>query len=613
MTKLKTRNMLSKQNPAVQTRRGWGEGIPWVGVALLVLAVLRVYAPALRAGFIWDDDDYVTQNQALRSFKGLFQIWFSPGATPQYYPLVHSFYWVEYSLWGVQPTGYHLVNVLLHASSALLLWALLRRLALPGALFAAALFALHPVGVESVAWITERKNTLSLVCYLGAAWYYLNFLGIGDNEQARQRRDYLLALGLFLGALLSKTVTCSFPAALLLLMWWKRGRVQKREFIELLPFFAAGLALSFVTVWMEKTNVGATGKPFELGMLQRCLVAGRAFWFYAGKLLWPVPLVFVYPRWQVSSSQPWQFLFPLAALALVGGLWAFRARLGRGPLVAVLFFAGTLFPALGFINVFPMQYSFVADHFQYHASLGLLALFAAAATVAWQKARLERYASAAALLVLVPLGVLTWNQAHIYRDLETLWTDTLNKNPRAAMAHTNLANLRAEQGRVAEAFSGYEDALALEPGEETTNYCYGVTLYRAGQLPRALERFELVLHENPKNGMAHFNKANILGDLGRLAEAVGVYEEAIKLKPDFAEGYVNLGIALARQGRLEEAKARLEKAVALRPDFADAYLNLANVCVEMGKKDQAIAACKKALELRPGWPEAQALWATLAK
>ncbi|MBU0640698.1 MAG: hypothetical protein KKB50_17685 [Planctomycetes bacterium] len=253
---------------------------------VLVAATLAAYVPAMRGGFIWDDDYYVSDNQTLRTTDGLRRIWLEPGAVPQYYPLVHTTYWVEYRLWQDWAPGYHAVNVVLHALSALLVATALRRLQVPGAWFAALLFALHPVHVESVAWITERKNVLSGLFYLLAVLAYCRFANL-DSNPARPGRCwgcYTLALALFLCALLSKTVTASLPAALLLLIWWKRGRIGGRDIAPLVPFFALGIALGLVTVWMEKHHVGAQGELWHLALAERLLVAGRAAWFYAGKL-----------------------------------------------------------------------------------------------------------------------------------------------------------------------------------------------------------------------------------------------------------------------------------------------------------------------------------------
>ena len=317
---------------------------------------------------------YVTQNPALHDVDGLRRIWFDTTATLQYYPVVHSVFWVQYHLWGLQPLGYHLINVLLHIVGALLLWRIMTCLNFPGAWLVAAIFALHPVEAESVAWVTELKNVLSAVFYFSAGLCYLHFAGLaGDCAAARRRYYYAAALVLFVGALLSKTVTCSLPAALALVVWWKKDRWLK-ELYPLAPFFLVGIALGLASAWFERHQVHAQGGDWSFTFADRILIAGRAMWFYPGKIFWPSPLTFIYPRWVIAASVWWQWLFPAGALVVVGGLWAARRRIGRGALVAVLFFGGTVLPALGFANVYPMRFSFVADHFQYLASLGMISL-----------------------------------------------------------------------------------------------------------------------------------------------------------------------------------------------------------------------------------------------
>ncbi|HUI07690.1 MAG TPA: hypothetical protein VL486_11875 [Verrucomicrobiae bacterium] len=243
----------------------------WLLATALVVLVLVAYLPALRGGFLWDDNAYVTENQALRTPNGLGEIWFKPGTTPQYYPLVFTSFWLEYRLWRLQPFGYHLVNVLLHAANAVLLWRVLRRLEIAGAWWAAAIFALHPVMVESVAWVTERKNVLSCLFYLLAALAYFRFrpLTNGSVVRARDWRFYPLSLAFFLCALLSKTVTCSLPAVLVLLLWWKGGRIEKRDARALAPLFGLGAALGLMTVWWEERLVGAGGAEWTLSFVQR--------------------------------------------------------------------------------------------------------------------------------------------------------------------------------------------------------------------------------------------------------------------------------------------------------------------------------------------------------
>ncbi len=521
---------------------------PWL---LIVVLTIVAYLPALGGGFIWDDNDHVTSNEHLRSAEGLGRIWFEIGATPQYYPLVFTSFWVEYQLWADHPFGYHLTNVLLHAASAVVLLVVLRRLAVPGAWLAAAIFALHPVHAESVAWITERKNVLSGLLYLGALLAYLGFDRATAPGTGRPWRWYAVALVLFCGALASKTVTCSLPAAIVLIAWLKRGRVGGRDLLPLVPFFAIGLVMALGTVRVETHHVGTEDVDFGLSVVERCLIAGRGLWFYLGQLCLPVELAFIYPRWAIDATRWWQYLFPLAAGGLVVVLWLWRKRLGRGPLVAALFFGGTLLPALGFIDVYPMLYSYVADHFQYLASIGPIALFSAAFIAGLNRlaraggrtpepGAIQAPSLALAAILIAALGTLTWRQGRVYENPETLWRDTLTTNPTAVIAAINLADLLLADGRA----------------EESTQL-----------LRRATEVDPAVVHRHIL-ARAHYNLGNNLAREGRVGAALEAYRRALEVDPTYHNAHLGLGWAFEYQGRLDEAISEYRLLLSQVPDHA---------------------------------------------
>jgi tetratricopeptide (TPR) repeat protein len=571
--------------------------------AALIAFTLVAYAPVAVNGFIWDDDDYVTENTRLRSVPGLRQIWFDYEATPQYYPMVHSTFWVEYQLWGLAPAGYHIVNVLLHALAAVLVWRILLLLGVPGAWFAAALFALHPVHVESVAWITERKNVLSGVFALGSLLAYLKADGFDGSipDENRATRHYALALMAFGCALLSKTVTGSLPAVILLLLWWKRGRVGGKDFGLLAPFFLLAAGLGALTVQLETQHVGAVGEAWDLSIAERCLVAGRALWFYAGKLAWPDPLIFNYPRWNIDAGDPLAYLAPLAAVAVIALLWSARRVWGRGPLVAVLIFAGSLFPALGFFDVYPMRYSFVADHFQYLASLGLIVLFAAGATRAATRLVPDRGAPVVvvAALVLVLLGVRTFEQTRVYRDQATLWRDTLNKNPSSWLAHDALGVLAEREGRVDDAIGHFRQSIEIEPRQHEGYNKLGNALRIRGDLDGAVAALRRSLATEPLSISAHNHLGLALHDRGELDAAVNSFEQALAIHPEFAAAHTNLGITRFAQGHLEDAERHHREALRIDPDLAPAHTNLAAVLLAQGDFDEAIAHLERVVELLP--------------
>ena len=574
-----------------------------LGAALIILLTIVAYIPAMRGGFIWDDDFYVTENQTLRSVGGLGRIWVQTGATSQYYPLTFTSFWVEYHLWKLHPLGYHLTNILLHALNAVLLWCVLRRLKIPASWWAAAIFALHPVMVESVAWITERKNVLSCLFYMLAMLAYLRFRPLTDQEASHvwEWRFYPLVFVLFLCALLSKTVTCSLPAVLVLLLWWKTGRLEKRDALALAPLFVLGAALGFMTAWLEKYHVGAGGEEWTLSIAQRCSVAGRALWFYAGKLFWPRQLAFIYPRWEINASAVWQYSFPFAASVVLIALWSLRLRIGKGPLVAVLFFAGTLAPALGFFDVFPFRYSFVADHFQYLACIGLITLGVSSGAAIFRRAgrRGRDLGALAGAAVLLLLGASTWRQTHIYYDLETLWRDTLAKTPDAWLAHNNLGTVLEGLGNVSEAKGHYEQALRLKPDYAEAHYNLGGAFVRLGKLSAAIEQYEQALRIAPDFAEAHYNLGDVLAQLGKVSEAIEQYEQGLQIKPNFAKAHYKLGGVLARLDRVSEAIEQYEQALRLKPDYAEAHYSLGVALEQTGKTEDAIGHYEQALRLKP--------------
>jgi tetratricopeptide (TPR) repeat protein len=578
---------------------------------------LFAYIPAMGGGFIWDDDAYVTENLTLTTVGGLARIWLEGGDRVQYYPLTLSSFWLEYRIWALSPVGYHVVNVLLHGLGSVLLWLVLRKLAIPGAWVAGAIFAVHPVHVESVAWITERKNVLSGVFYLASMLVYLRFAGVGGeaSREGRRWRLYAAAFVLFVCALLSKTVTCSLPAALALLLWWKRKRLSLADVVPLIPMLFVGLVMGLTTAWIETKHVGAAGADWELSGVDRCLIAGRALWFYTGKLLWPTNLTFIYPRWQIDSSVWWQYAYPVLAVGLVIALWVLRGRGGRGPLVAALFFGGTLFPALGFINVFPMRYSFVADHFQYLASIGPITLLAALgaggcamlvrhgpspdrppAQTGWSRA-VALGVSASLLLVL---GALTWQQGRNYRKAETLWRDTLAKNPSAWMAHNNLAVVLSKEARYDEAIPYYREALRLKPDHAMARTNLGTLLSRRGKVGEAESQYREAIRINPRLSEAYNVLGALLVQTGRTEEGISHLRKATSLRPTSVFAHNNLGMALARTGKIDEAMKAYRRALELNPRYADAHCRLGNLLAGRGLVEPAVREYEAALRIDPG-------------
>jgi len=533
-----------------------------LGGWFIVFATLAAYWPVFSAGFIWDDDAYVTDNALLSAPDGWSRIWFSAHSQSQYFPLVFTTLRVESALWGLNPVGYHVVNVSLHIVNALLVWALLRRLALPRAWLAAAIFALHPVQVETVAWVTELKNTESTLFYLLAVVAWLNFCA------GKGRWFYALALGLHALALFAKTTACTLPAVLLLVLWVKSEPVNWRRILQILPFLLLGFGMGLLSVWWEN-HLGNYLPKFHLlgGPLDRLLIATHALWFYAQKIFWPASLTFSYPRWNINADDWRQYLWLIGCLVVAAVLWFARRKLGRGPAAALIFFAAVLLPMLGFIPLYTFYFSFVADHYQYFACLGLIVLGLGLAAKFFEASQADRRLQAVltALLLLI-LGAHTWQQCHIYKNLETLWTDTLKKNPRSWMAHTNLGRLLVQQGKFADAEAHYQKALLINAQEDTVHYNYGNLLARAGRLDDAVAQYQQALELVPEKAQTHCNLGFALNKLHRTDEAIAEYLRAIYYQPDLAEAYYDLGNALSLEHKMDAAIAAYQRAVRLEPD-----------------------------------------------
>lgn len=568
-------------------------------LAIIILAATAIaYQQAWFAGYIWDDDVYVTGNKLLTAPDGLRRIWFSFESPSQYFPLTYTSFRLERALWGLHPAGYHWVNILLHAGNALLVWRLLRILVVPGAWIAAALFALHPVHVESVAWITERKNVLMGFFFLLALLSWTKFL---EKPSRRAWGYYASALLFYVLALFSKTTACTLPAGLLLVLWWRGEPITRWRLAQITPFVAFGLAMGLVSIWWERFHQGAQGDFFQIGLLERILLANRALWFYVGKLLWPANLSFSYPRWEVSASDPFAYLWVLATLGLGVAIYCARRYLGRGVEVAALFFAATLSPMLGFLMLYTFRFSFVADHYQYLATIGPLALAGAGLAKAFSRA--EKKTSLLRPLVcgalLGTLGLLTWRQCAIYRDIETLWRSTIDRNPASWMAHNNLGTTLLEKGRITEAIGEFEKALRIDPRYAAAQGNLGNALLRLGEAEASLLHLQSAVEIDPLNAMIRNNLGNALLQLGRENEAAAQYAKAVEIDATYVEAHNNLGALALRMGRKEEAVAHLRKALALNSESADAHNNLGNTLAQLGKQEEALHHYESALVRKP--------------
>jgi tetratricopeptide (TPR) repeat protein len=564
----------------------------WVWCGLLVLLTFFAYKPAWNGGLVWDDDAHITQPQ-LRPLEGLLRIWLEPGAAPQYYPIVHTVFWVQHRLFGDAPLSYHLLNIFLHVTSSLLLVVILRKLSIKAAWLAGWIFALHPVMVESVAWMTELKNTLSCFFMLSSAIFYLEF------DDTRSVKHYVIALVLFALGLLAKSVIVVLPVTLLIIQWWKRGKIGvKQDIYSLLPFFTIGLISGLFTAWVERRFVGAVGSEFNFTGIDRCLIAGRAIWFYLYKLLWPVNLIFIYPRWDIDSTVVWQYIFPVAFLIVIVLLWGFRNR-SRAPFAVLLYFAAALFPALGFFNVYPFRFSFVADHFQYHASIAPIIMFAAGIDRGFgffklKSQRLIKWIVTGLLLTV--LFCLSWKQSSLYRDAETLYKATIHKNKNCWLAYNNLGLIYAGVDRNDDAMAMYLKALEIKPDIEQTWLNIGNLHTKLGRTGEAAECYRKALNIRPDYTEAHNSLAMLLTKKGENGDAVKHLQIAQKLNPDDARHYNNLGIVCVNNGQINDAIVNFRKALALKPYDTDILENLVAALVQGDKLDEVASVLETAIE-----------------
>ena len=582
--------------------------LPAVAIIAMTSAA---YWPAIQdGGFVWDDKIYITENPRMDSLNGLGMIWagvFQGDYIHQYYPLTSTVFWIQHQWWGKDAMGYHVVNVLLHAANALLLWQLLRLLNVPGAWIAAAIFSIHPVHVQSVAWITELKNVLSTLFYLSSGLVFVRFFRLHQSNYLQQKIDknhltwptYILGLFLFVCALLSKTATASLPAALLLLMVWKRKTWPVRELIHLVPIMVIGVGFILTTSFLESHYTSLRGDPAIHSLTEKFLIAGRSICFYASKLAWPEPLAMIYPRWQINARIWWQYLFPVGVLLAITALWIWRNRIGKGPVAAVVFFVIAVAP-VSFATIGFTQHSYVADHWQYWASMGLVTLAVSAATVLSRRSGIERWISWLAVgIVLVSFSRLTYQQAKIYESPEKLWTNTVAKNPDAWSAHNILGRIDRLNGDIDSAIKHYFEAAGANPHALNPVYNLGEAFGAKGDIDKSMYYYRAALKIQPDDALTHNNLANLLFKEKKFDDAIVHYRKAVEANPDFVAALCNMGNALAVLGQLDNAVTHYLRAVELDPDYARAHFYLGRTLLKQGRIKKGQEHINEAARLEP--------------
>jgi len=595
---MKARAKAKRGRPrAIQPSKRW----EIANVAAIILAAVLPYLPALRGGFVWDDEPLITANPLLRTPSGLAEIW-SGSRTADYFPVTNTVFWIEYHLFNDNPSGYHALNILLQAANALLLWRVLRRLQIPGAFLAGLIFAIHPIHAESVAWISELKNTLSMFFFLISA---LLFFEIEDQRILNRSVAYSASLVAFLLALLSKTQVVFLPVALLLCAWWRNSPVDskpqgkdkqlrfQREIARTVPFFLIAIVFGLITIWFQNRGIGE--EEIIIGSVARRFVnAGMAVWWYAGKVFLPARLMAIYPRWRFDSPDLLEWLPLIALVLLIGLLWFFRNRGLRGVFVAAGYFVVALLPVIGLVRMAYLRSgTLVADHLQYFADVSLIALVCAGVTMLANRGRRE-LKTAIAVICILSIGVmgvcaLQWTQ--VLHDEESLWRDNLAKNPDAWQAHARLGQHFFRQEKYSDAIEHLRRAVELKLELPEDHNLLGLAYCRAEQFDQGIGEYREALRlkeAKPSAGQTasvatiRTNLANALTIVGnnlsngareipaeamrRYGEAIAQYEKALELEPNQPGIHRNLGILLARLGRYDEAKAHLRATLQIVPN-----------------------------------------------
>jgi protein O-mannosyl-transferase len=596
------------------------------GSAIIIVSIFLAYYPCLQGGFIFDDDILLTDNHLIKASDGPYQFWFTVNAE-EYYPVANTMFWIEWRIWGMNPTGYHVVNVIIHIADALLIWFILRKLSISGAFLAAMIFAVHPVNVESVAWIAQLRNVLAMLFLLLSIWCYLQSETQPRPKQRGYRPDvdiwYFLGLTAFMLGMLSKGSVAVLPIILLGIILWLRkikeadasklnkgvvGRKasEKNNFLypltewDLLgiaPFVVAAVGFTAVNIWFQTHGTGQVIR--SAGFVERLLGAGGVVWFYIYKAILPINLVFVYPQWHINAGNLLWWMPLMVTLAVTAVLWRYRKGWSRPFFFAWGFFCVALVPVMGFADVGYMKYSLVADHYQHIAIIGIISLVAAGWREWNQRPRgVKRgMATAVAFVTVGALTLLTWQQSGIYRDAITLYEYTLKKNPECWMAQNNLGKALLNTNKKQEAIYHFQKAIHLKSDYPEAHYNLGIELAKTGRIQEAIEQYETAAKYKPEMFEAYNNLGAVLFQQGRPLDAIKYYKQSLQINPEIPEAQNNLGLALIQTGQPMEAIGHCEQAIRLRPDYLNAYNTLIFAYVRTDQPTKAIATARKALDV----------------
>lgn len=602
----------------------------WGKAGILVVLVVAVYATTFRAGFVYDDFLLLVDNPFVAARDGLSRIWTST-RQPDYFPLTVTSFWLEWRLWGHRPAGYHGTNVTLHLGGALLLWRLLLRLRVPGAWLAALLFAVHPVSVASVAWISERKNTLSLL------FFALAFNLFVDSEEGRHGRFlYWSAFVAFVLGLLAKTSGVTLPLVMVAAVAWRRGGWNRADVIRAVPFLAASGILGAATIWFQHHRA-MNGTTMALPLLDRIGNAAGALWLYACKALVPLQVGVVYDPWTGPRAGLLRSLAVVGVVTVAAAVWAARRRLGAGLLLAAGAYILLLVPVLGFIEMALIRHTPIADHWQYLALPAAMAAVAAGLTRCAEKARgvLGRATVGGTVVLIACLCARSAARATVYSDDESLWRHAVAVAPGSAYAHANLGNELFQRGRREEARPFLLRAIRLDPRHATALHQLASIALEQQNVEVAVDRLERALEAEPAyvearlllvcllvpvaptEAAAHaeyllrqshrvaFGLGATLGRQKRTAEAI-VLLERLTHSPSSTAAHLALGAALATTGELDRAERAFRHVLARASDDADALFGLGAVADGRGDRAKALSLYERALASTSDHPEAAA-------
>ncbi len=606
-----------------------------LGAVTIFLLALVAYWPLHTAGYIWDDGGWLVHNHFVHHWRGLWNIWLNPHDSIQYYPMVFTAFNIQWHIWGANPMGYHLLNIMMQATDAVLLWRILKALGLRSAWIASAVWAIHPVQVETVGWAVEQKSLLSALFLFPAilAWTrFADFTGDRPADEpiltARQWKMYALATLSFILALCSKTDACMVPVVLLFVLVWKRGFINKRDILLLVPWMVLGILAAGMTIHIEHGQAGAKGHGFHFSMAQHLIIAGKDLWFYPYKLFWPWPMMAVYPRWHISHPAAWESIFPVTAFAIPVVLLAFSKKIGRGPFVAVCVYGLMISPLLGFIAFYTEEYTFVADHYQYLACIGIIVLVTETAAGIFSRlgqsdkasgdpgVPVEGQASAnvppnvrgsgawlgwlVSVLVLLALGTMTWAQSEIYTPPLRVWTHNIKYNPDCWLAMERVGVYEYEKGHVAGALVLFKRANELSHGGNLiVNSNLGDVYRHLGQYAKAIPYYRRSLAVAARQPPIIAHLVDCYEKIGDWRQAYTDLLHGVKLLPRSADLQTKLGSMLARARHVKRAIPHFRAAIKYEPRDTKALFGLASSLNAEGQWQEAIPYYRKALIASP--------------